>query len=66
MTALKLKKTYYTPAEVGRRVGVSRQTVVKWIEQGRLEAELTPGGHHRIPPTAFTDDEPYELVPTKD
>ena len=30
-TFLKLKKKYYTPAEVARRVGVSRQTIVKWI-----------------------------------
>jgi excisionase family DNA binding protein len=52
-TYLKLKKKYYTPAEVARRVGVSRQTIVKWIERGELEAELTPGGHHRIPASVF-------------
>jgi excisionase family DNA binding protein len=51
---LKLRKRWYTPAEVAERVGVSRQTVVKWIERGELDAELTPGGHHRIPATAFT------------
>jgi excisionase family DNA binding protein len=52
-TYLKLKKKYYTPAEVAKRVGVSRQTVVKWIERGELEAETTPGGHHRIPASVF-------------
>jgi excisionase family DNA binding protein len=51
---LKLRKRWYTPAEVAERVGVSRQTVVKWIERGELDAELTPGGHHRIPAGAFT------------
>jgi excisionase family DNA binding protein len=51
---LKLRKRWYTPAEVAQRVGVSRQTVVKWIERGELDAELTPGGHHRIPTSAFT------------
>ena len=51
---LKLRKRHYTPAEVAERVGVSRQTVVKWIERGELDAELTPGGHHRIPASAFT------------
>ena len=51
---LKLRKRWYTPAEVAHRVGVSRQTVVKWIERGELDAELTPGGHHRIPASAFT------------
>ena len=50
---LRLRKRYYTPSEVAERVGVSRQTVIKWIERGELEAELTPGGHHRIPATVF-------------
>lgn len=60
--ALKLRKLFYTPTEVANRVGVSRQTVVKWIEQGRLDAELTPGGHHRIPAAAFVDAPAVELV----
>jgi excisionase family DNA binding protein len=50
---LRLRKRYYTPSEVAERVNVSRQTVIKWIERGELEAELTPGGHHRIPASAF-------------
>jgi excisionase family DNA binding protein len=50
---LRLRKRYFTPSEVAERVGVSRQTVIKWIERGELEAELTPGGHHRIPATVF-------------
>ena len=50
---LRLRKRYYTPSEVAERVGVSRQTVIKWIDRGELEAELTPGGHHRIPASAF-------------
>src|SRR5215208_5854208 len=67
---LKLRKRWYTPAEVAERVGVSRQTVVKWIERGELDAELTPGGHHRIPATAFTTRRSVEradqrLVPAR-
>jgi excisionase family DNA binding protein len=50
---LRLRKRYFSPSEVADRVGVSRQTVIKWIERGELEAELTPGGHHRIPASAF-------------
>lgn len=68
-TYLKLKKKYYTPAEVARRVGVSRQTIVKWIERGELEAELTPGGHHRIPASVFHREgrgEPVQLIPVDD
>ncbi len=64
--ALKLRKRWYTPSEVARRVGVSRQTVVEWLEQGRLDGELTPGGHHRIPASAFVDGEAFELIPVKD
>ena len=67
---LQLRKRWYTPAEVAERVGVSRQTVVKWIERGELDAELTPGGHHRIPASVFTtrrsvDRADQRLVPAR-
>jgi excisionase family DNA binding protein len=67
---LRLRKRYYTPAEVAERVGVSRQTVIKWIERGELEAELTPGGHHRIPASVFqagrrSERADIKLVPAK-
>ncbi|MBC7462150.1 MAG: excisionase family DNA-binding protein [Thermoleophilia bacterium] len=68
-TFLKPKKKYYTPAEVARRVGVSRQTIVKWIERGELEAELTPGGHHRIPASVFHREgrgEAVQLIPVEE
>src|SRR3712207_5692877 len=68
-TYLKLKKKYYTPAEVAKRVGVSRQTIVKWIERGELEAELTPGGHHRIPASVFQREgrgETIQLIPVEE
>jgi excisionase family DNA binding protein len=67
---LRLRKRHYTPSEVAERVGVSRQTVIKWIERGELEAELTPGGHHRIPASVFQSGRRAEradirLVPAK-
>lgn len=68
-TYLKLKKKYYTPAEVAKRVGVSRQTIVKWIERGELEAEMTAGGHHRIPASVFHREgrgESVQLIPLED
>lgn len=68
-TYLKLKKKYYTPAEVAKRVGVSRQTIVKWIERGELEAEMTPGGHHRIPASVFHREgrgESVQMIPVED
>ncbi len=68
-TYLRLKKKYYTPAEVAKRVGVSRQTIVKWIERGELEAETTPGGHHRIPASVFQTrgrGDAIQLIPVED
>jgi excisionase family DNA binding protein len=67
---LRLRKRHYTPSEVAERVGVSRQTVIKWIERGELEAELTPGGHHRIPASVFQSGRRAEradirLIPAK-
>ena len=67
---LRLRKRYYTPSEIAERVGVSRQTVIKWIERGELEAELTPGGHHRIPATVFqtgrrSDRADIKLIPAR-
>src|ERR671934_2911471 len=61
---LRLRKRYYTPSEVADRVGVSRQTVIKWIERGELEAELTPGGHHRIPASVFQSGKRSERADT--
>jgi excisionase family DNA binding protein len=67
---LRLRKRYYSPSEVAERVGVSRQTVIKWIERGELDAELTPGGHHRIPASVFqagrrSERADIKLVPAK-
>jgi excisionase family DNA binding protein len=67
---LRLRKRYYTPSEIADRVGVSRQTVIKWIERGELDAEVTPGGHHRIPASVFqsgrrSDRADIRLVPAK-
>jgi len=62
---LRLRKRYYTPSEVAERVGVSRQTVIKWIERGELEAELTPGGHHRIPASVFQNGRRSERADIK-
>jgi len=42
-------KGYLTTTELGELCGVSRSTILNWIEQGKVKAFRTMGGHHRIP-----------------
>src|SRR5688572_18909469 len=38
----------YSTKEVASRLGVSLQTVQRWVDAGRLKAWKTLGGHRRI------------------
>lgn len=38
----------YSTAEISKRLGISLQTVQRWVDSGRLKAWKTPGGHRRI------------------
>ncbi len=40
---------YVSPIELARAVGLGESTVKRWIDQGRVPAVKTPGGHRRIP-----------------
>jgi len=53
--------TLLTPEDVGERLGVSAQTVRRWIADGRVEAFRLPSGQYRI------DEEQIEsrLIPVK-
>ena len=53
--------TLLTPEDVGERLGVSAQTVRRWIADGRVEAFRLPSGQYRI------DEEQIEsmLTPVK-
>jgi excisionase family DNA binding protein len=44
-----------TTSDIARHCGVSRKSVIRWIEQGRIKAYRTPGGHYRIQQTNFLD-----------
>ncbi len=41
-------KEWYTTGEVAAFCAVVRDTVLKWCQSGKLEAERTRGGHNRI------------------
>ena len=36
-----------TPKEVAARFGVTRRTINKWVQSGKLPAVRTPGGQYR-------------------
>jgi len=44
---------YLTTGEAARICGVHINTIKGWIRRGAIEAALMPGGHWRIPKTAF-------------
>jgi len=39
---------FITTSEASKICGVARTTLTKWIDQGTLEAFVTPGGHRKI------------------
>jgi excisionase family DNA binding protein len=59
---IELRKDYYTPNEIARMAGVSRQTVIAWIRDGHIESTVTTGGHHRIPASAIKGADPVQRV----
>ncbi len=60
------KPAFYTTHQVASYLGVSIATVVNWVNQGRLSAQRTPGGHRRIPVSElvrFSQENEYPLPP---
>ncbi len=41
-------RDFYTTSQAGRLLGVSDDTIRRWVAEGRIEAETTPGGQMRI------------------
>ena len=53
-----------SPKELASVIGVSESSVKRWIDQGRLSAQRTGGGHRRISTTdalRFIKEENYEI-----
>jgi excisionase family DNA binding protein len=38
----------YTTGQLGRLLGVSRTTIVRWVEEGRLRARRSVGGWYLV------------------
>ena len=49
-----------TPRQAAAMLGVSYVTLKSWILRGSLKTVKTPGGHHRIEPSAL---EPFNQKP---
>ena len=41
------KKDYYTTSEVAKLLSVAVGSVINWVDDGKLEAIVTPGGHRK-------------------
>jgi excisionase family DNA binding protein len=48
MSLIKTSISVFTVNQVSELLQVSPQTIVNWIDAGKLEAYKTPGGHRRI------------------
>ena len=46
-------KDYLSTGEAATLCSVTSDTVLKWIKAGKIPANRTPGGHHRIPHSAL-------------
>ncbi len=44
----KIENNSYTTFKISKICGVYPTTVINWINQKKLKAHVTPGGHHRV------------------
>lgn len=51
--SIKLDSEMLSTGQVAKKLGVSTQAVINWIEAEKLEAIKLPGGHYRIPADQF-------------
>ncbi|MHB8127361.1 MAG: helix-turn-helix domain-containing protein [Desulfitobacteriaceae bacterium] len=51
--SIKLDREMLSTGQVAKKLGVSSQAVINWIETEKIEAIKLPGGHYRIPADQF-------------
>jgi len=51
--SIKLDREMLSTGQVAKKLGVSTQAVINWIEAEKIEAIKLPGGHYRIPADQF-------------
>jgi excisionase family DNA binding protein len=51
--SIKLDREMLSTGQVAKKLGVSTQAVINWIESEKIEAIKLPGGHYRIPTDQF-------------
>ena len=56
---------YLTTGAIARHCGVSKVTVLRWIEKGNLAAFRLPGGQNRIRREDFFDFAAKHKIPLK-
>ena len=56
---------YITTGTVAGYCGVSKVTVLRWIEKGYLAAFRLPGGHFRIPRDDFSKFLAKHIIPIR-
>lgn len=50
-----MKRRIFTTQDVSRMLSCDLTTVIKWVNEGKLKAYKTPGGHRRIEDADLTD-----------
>lgn len=45
---------FFTPRQAAEKLGMSYPALKHWILAGRIKTVKTPGGHHRISPSALS------------
>ena len=57
------RSEYLTTGQASRYLGVSTETVRRWLETGRLDGVRTAGGHRLISRSSVEREQPQPIEP---